>query len=260
MSEALVTVASIEPAVTVVSLKRPDKRNALNAGLMVELCEAIERLDCDGATRVILLRGEGPVFCAGLDLAEAQDIRLTTQSAELVARALLTLRRSRAVTIAAVHGAAIAGGAGLMTACDLVVAAEETRIGYPEVRRGLVAGLVATLLRRQIGERHARELLVLGELIDADRAYAMGLVNRVVPKNHLLDTARELADSVLKGAPHAIARSRALLDEMWPVPLEEALAHALTCHKEVRVSEEAMEGMRAFTAKRLPNWDPKSRG
>jgi methylglutaconyl-CoA hydratase len=255
----LIAVSAIKPAVVQVTLNRPDKRNALNVALMTALCEQIESQNQDGATRVIILRGEGPVFCAGLDLAEAQDPSLATQSAELVARVLLTIRRSRAVTIAAVHGAAIAGGAGLMTACDLVVAAEETRIGYPEVRRGLVAGLVTTLLRRQVGERHARELLVLGELIDAHRAHAMGLVNRVAPKDRTMESACALADSILKGAPGAIARSRVLLDELWPVPFEAGLAHALDCHKDIRVSEEAMEGMRAFTEKRLPDWDPRSR-
>lgn len=262
MSESLIHVETAKPSIALITLARPDKRNALNVELMTALCESVEALNRDKSIRVIILQGEGAVFCSGLDLAEAQDHTLVHQSAESVAQTLLTIRRSHAATIAAVHGAAIAGGAGIMMACDLVVAAEATRIGYPEVRRGLVASLVTLLLRRQIGERFARELLVLGELVDARVAHEMGLVNRVVPKDRLLTAAHELAAEILKGAPGAIERSRRLLDELWPRSFEDDLAYALECHKEVRTSEEAMEGMRAFLEKRLPTWDletPKNR-
>jgi methylglutaconyl-CoA hydratase len=258
MSAPLIRVETTKPAIALLTLARPDKRNALNMKLMTALCESMEALNRDESIRVTILRGEGAVFCSGLDLAEARDIGLAQQSAELVAQMLLAIRRSHATTIAAVHGVAIAGGAGLMTACDFVVAAEATRIGYPEVRRGLVASLVTLLLRRQIGERFARELLVLGELVDARVAREMGLVNRVVPKNEVLATAYELAAQVLKGAPGAIEQSRRHLDELWPRSFEEDLAQALEHHMRVRTSEEATEGMRAFTEKRLPNWDLNS--
>ncbi len=128
------------------------------------------------------------------------------------------------------------------------------------MRRGLVAGLVMTFLRRQLSERDARELLVLGELVDARRAQAMGLVNRVVPEGTALDGALKLAETVLKGAPGAIARSRKLLHELWPHGVEEDLRRALDYHKRARGSDEAMEGMSAFTDKRLPNWDPDYKG
>jgi len=143
-----------------------------------------------------------------------------------------------------------------MTACDFAIAAEGTRIGYPEVRRGLVASLVSSLLRRQIPERFMRELLVLGELVDAQQALEMGLVNRVSPRDEVLRVALEFAALILKGAPDAIAHSRRLVDELWPRPLEEDFSHALAHHKEIRRSDEALEGMRAFLEKRLPNWDP----
>ncbi len=256
MSEALVHTEILSPGVILVTLNRPDKRNALNINLMRSLCDRYDTLERDDTVRVAILRGEGPVFCSGLDLAEAQDLELAEQSAELVARMLLTVRRSHVVTIAAVHGAAVAGGAGLMTACDFVVAAEGTRIGYPEVRRGLVASLVSSFLRRQIPERFVRELLVLGELVDAQQALVMGLVNRVAPKDEVLRMAHEFAARILKGAPDAIAHSRRLVDDLWPRPLEEDLSRALAHHKEIRRSEEALEGMSAFLEKRPPNWDP----
>ncbi len=259
MSETLIRVIRDTPGIVVVRLNRPDKRNALNVPLMTALCDGFEVLNDDESVRVIVLAGDGPVFCAGLDLAEAQDATGAHQSAELIARILLTVHASRAATIAAVHGAAVAGGAGLMTACDLVVAAEDTKIGYPEVRRGLVAGLVTTLLRRQVSDRVTRELLILGELVDARTAQTMSLVNRVVAEQDLMPTALELGASVLKGAPGAVKRSRELLDTLWPTSLEDDLMQAMKWHNEVRASDEALEGMRAFTEKRLPKWDPDTR-
>src|SRR5256884_1795661 len=120
----------------------------------------------------------------------------------MVANTLVAISQTRLVTIAAVHGAAVAGGAGIMSACDFVVAAQKTKIGYPEVRRGLVAGLVMTFLRRQIGERNTRELVLGGELIEAERAREIGLVNRVVAPDQLMAEAQKFADSVLQGAPN----------------------------------------------------------
>ncbi len=132
----------------------------------------------------------------------------------MVAKTLITLSQTRLITIAAVHGAAVAGGAGIMSACDFVVAAERTKIGYPEVRRGLVAGLVMTFLRRQVGERNMRELLFGSELIDAERAREIGLVNRVVAQNDLMNKAQKFADSVLQGAPGALTQTKKLIEEL----------------------------------------------
>jgi len=160
---------------------------------------------------VIILRGEGPVFCAGLDLAEAFLPHNAERTARLVARVLRAIYQVPQVTFAAVQGAAIAGGAGLMSACDVVVAAQDARIGYPEVRRGLVAALVMTLLHRQVRERDARELLLLGELISSERALQIGLVNRVVPAEDLMAQAMSLARTALKAAPRPLAKPRKFL-------------------------------------------------
>jgi methylglutaconyl-CoA hydratase len=171
-----------------------------------------------------------------------------------VAKALITLAETRLVTIAAVHGAAVAGGAGIMSACDFVVAAEKTKIGYPEVRRGLVAGLVMTFLRRQVGERNMRELVLGGELIDAAHAREIGLVNCVVAPDQLMLEAQKFANSVLQGAPNAITQTKRLIEELWSTSVKEDVDLALKHHMQARESAEAREGIAAFNQKRPPNW------
>lgn len=254
MSDSLVLL-EVNRDIAVLTLNRPEKRNALNIPLLESLHKSVDLAHTHEA-RVIVLRGAGPVFCAGLDLSEAADAASAHASAQALARMFDSVVQSRAVTIAAVQGAAIAGGAGLMSACDLVIAEANAKIGYPEVRRGLVAALVMTFLRRQLRERDARELLVLGEVVSAGRAAEMGLVNRVVPEGAAVDSAMELADTVLRGAPGALAHTKQMLNDLWPRPLETDLAWALAQHKAVRTSREAREGVAAFNEKRKPNWDP----
>src|SRR6202171_4729033 len=181
----VVLIEKQSPQITLVTLNRPERRNSLTIELLNELIAAIKVASDEPGERVLILRGAGVAFCTGLDLKEAADEKRAHVTAELVAKTLITLAETRLVTIAAVHGAAVAGGAGIMSACDFVVAAEKTKIGYPEVRRGLVAGLVMTFLRRQLRERDLRELLLTSELIDARRAQEIGLVNRVVPAGEL---------------------------------------------------------------------------
>ena len=141
-----------------------------------------------------------------------------------------------------------------MSACDFVIAAEKTKIGYPEVRRGLVAGLVMTFLRRQVGERNMRELVLGGELINPDRAREIGLVNRVVPPNEIMNEAQKFADSVLQGAPSALAQTKRLIEELWSTSVKEDVDLALKHHMKARDSAEAREGIAAFNEKRRPNW------
>jgi methylglutaconyl-CoA hydratase len=141
-----------------------------------------------------------------------------------------------------------------MSACDFVIAAERTKIGYPEVRRGLVAGLVMTFLRRQLRERDLRELLLASELIDAERAHEIGLVNRVVPASELESEAQKVAGSILQGAPDAITNSKRLIEELWSTSVREDIEVALRHHMEARESAEAKEGIAAFNEKRPPDW------
>lgn len=141
-----------------------------------------------------------------------------------------------------------------MSACDFVIAAERTKIGYPEVRRGLVAGIVMTFLRRQLRERDLRELLLASELIEAERAHEIGLVNRVVPVGELEGAAQKIAASVLQGAPGAISNSKRLMEALWPTSVKQDIERALHHHLEARESAEAKEGIAAFNEKRPPNW------
>ena len=241
------------PQITVVTLNRPERRNALTIELLTELVAAIRLASDEPHERIIILRGAGAAFCTGLDL-KAATLQNAHAMAELVAETLLTLSQTRLITIAAVHGAAVAGGAGIMSACDFVVAAERTKIGYPEVRRGLVAGLVMTFLRRQVGERNIRELLLGSELINAERAKEIGLVNRVVAQEDLMSEAQKFADSVLQGAPGALAQTKHFIEELWWRSVKEDIDLAFKHHMEARESSEAREGIAAFNEKRPPNW------
>ncbi|HVI82317.1 MAG TPA: enoyl-CoA hydratase/isomerase family protein [Chthoniobacterales bacterium] len=250
----VVIIEKQTPQITVVTLNRPERRNSLTIELLSELMAAIKVASDQPEERVLILRGAGAAFCTGLDLKEAADQKKAHATAEVVAKTLIALAETRVVTIAAVHGAAVAGGAGIMSACDFVVAAEKTKIGYPEVRRGLVAGLVMTFLRRQVGERNMRELVLGGELIDAERAREIGLVNRVVPHSELMNDAQKFADSILQGAPNAIAQTKRLIEELWVTSAKQDVDRALTHHMRARESAEAREGIAAFNEKRKPNW------
>ena len=239
---------------TILTLNRPDRRNALTIDLMREIATAVENAAADTTQRVLILRGAGKAFCAGLDLNETTITERAHQSAEAVAQMLLAVSQTRLITIAQIHGAAVAGGAGLMSACDFVVAAERTKIGYPEAKRGLVAGLVMTFLRRQLRERDVRELLFTGDLITAERAREIGLVNRVVSPNELEDEVKKLSDSILQNAPGALASAKRLLEELWSTSVQQDVDRALQHHMEARESAEAKEGIAAFLEKRSPNW------
>lgn len=250
----VVLVEKQAPQVTLVTLNRPERRNSLTIELLNELVAAVKVASDQPDERILILRGAGAAFCTGLDLKEAADQKKAHATAEMVAKTLITLAETRLVTIAAVHGAAVAGGAGIMSACDFVVAAEKTKIGYPEARRGLVAGLVMTFLRRQVRERSLRELVLGGELIDAARALEIGLVNRVVPPDEVMNEAQKFADSVLQGAPGAIANTKRLIEELGATSVKKDVDLALKHHMQARESAEAREGIAAFNKKRKPNW------
>ena len=254
---SLVLVSRDGP-VTTATLNRPEKRNALNVGLLEQLGAAIAAAEKDSSQRILVLRGAGSVFCSGLDLQEASDPAVAEASGAQLERLLGAVGSTRLITIAGVQGAALAGGAGLMSACDLVVATADAKFGYPEVRRGIVPALIMTFLRRQLRERDARELLLLGKTFDASRALAIGLINRIVNETAALDReVRALIHSLLQGAPGAAAETKQFLAELWPVALAEDLARAHARHLSGRNSTEAREGIAAFNEKRSPQWAPR---
>jgi methylglutaconyl-CoA hydratase len=232
--------------ITHITLNRPEKRNALSIALLEQLCKAIKETIRMSSQRAIVLSGNGPTFCAGMDLEEASHHENLNPLTNLIAKALTSIYSAPLITVAAVNGAAIAGGAGVLSACDIVVAADNAKIGYPEIRHGLVAAQVSTLLVRQVHWRTVRELLLLGELIDSKRALEIGLINRVVPDHEVLKTAFALAAEAAKYAPEATAETKRLLSALEPHSFNDDLRIAIGIHRKARRSHSAMEGIRAF--------------
>jgi methylglutaconyl-CoA hydratase len=187
-------------------------------------------------------------------LDEAARAELAERSALCVAQTFRTIVNLPLVTVAAVHGAAYAGGAGLMACCDFIVAAHDLRICFPEVRRGLVPAFVAAVLRSRLRDGDLRELLLLAEPIDAPWALRMGLVDRVVPGDQLMAGVGAIAATILKGGSRAVRQTKCLLRDLDPTDREQLFARALEFHKQARLSEESREGLAAFRQHREPNW------
>lgn len=243
MNEKLLIVKNLAPHVVQITLNRPEKRNALSSALMEALLEAIQQTS---GARVLILDGAGPFFCAGLDLEEG------LSSSELIARLLYILATLPCVTIASVHGGAYAGGLGLASACDLVLASREALFALPELRRGLLPALVYQLLQDQVQRRFLHELILTGEAITAVRAHTIGLVNQVIAFEEREEMVHVYVQQVLKAAPHAVQLYK---KRLYQKPdLETAFQHALALHQEARSSSEAAEGLQAFREKRSPSW------
>ena len=245
---------TLMPGVVTLTLNRPELRNALNIEMVGALVDTVERLNEDEKCRVVIIKGAEEVFCAGLDLKEAIEHVKADQAAQLVARLLQTLWRLNPVTIASVHGAAIGGGAGLMAACDFVLVEEGTKIGFPEITRGLVAALVMTIIRRQVPLRQMRELLLLGDMIEAPQAKEMGLINQIIKPGKMEQEVSRLVDKLLKLPPYTTMVTKRLMHSLDPSSVPRDMEVALEQHREVRYSKEAQEGIEAFLEGRDPVW------
>lgn len=240
-------------AVGVITLNRPEKRNALDAETTDGLGLAIAALEDDPTVKVLVLTGAGDrAFCAGMDLSGVGAKRdRTVGSSRYMA---FVESGSAKPVIAAVNGAAVAGGFELMLACDLAVAADHARFGIPEVKRGLVAGAGGTLLPLLIPMPIALELGLTGELITAQRAYELGLVNRVVPGEDVLREALELAAVIAANSPTAVRVTRSLMYDTRELPASAAWERVKAALPEVLGGPDAIEGARAFMEKRAPRW------
>jgi enoyl-CoA hydratase len=239
--------------ILVITLNRPDARNAINLALAEGLAHALDTLDAESDLSVGVLTGAGKGFCAGMDLkAFARGERPWVAGrgfAGIVQRAAVK------PLVAAVEGFAVAGGLEVALSCDLIVAAEGAKLGIPEVKRSLVAAGGALLrLPRRIPYHIAMELALTGEPILAERAAQIGLVNRVVPAGGALDGAIALAEEVAAGAPLALVASKRILEEQWDWPSDEAFARQMQISEPVFSSEDAREGATAFAEKRAPVW------
>ena len=241
-------------------LNRPELRNALNEQVMNALAEALSALEKDDSCRVVVLAGRGPVFCAGGDLARMEQAAKMTQArsrseAMRFAKLLLRMHGYAKPLIARVHGPAFAGGMGLVSACDLVVAAEEAEFCLPEVRIGLVPAMISPYIVRALGEQHARRYMLTGERLPAREAHRIGFAHECVPAVELDARVEKLASQLAQAGPGALARSKKLLTRVAKAPVSLKLAgETAGLLAAVRTGEEAREGIRSFLEKRKPRW------
>lgn len=246
--------------VATLSLSRPDMRNALNPDMIGELTQALETLSGDSHVRVIVLRGEGAVFCAGADLNWLGDVSGQTkeevgEDSRRLQRLFTILNRCPKLTIARVHGAAMAGGFGLVACCDVAIAEKSTRFSISEVKLGLVPGLISAFLLGKIGPGHLRYLSRTGALIGAQQALNIGLVHVIADGMEELDQrVNEHVRMGLQASPEAIASCYGLLADIGADPSIDLEAKALAWNVSVRTSPEAREGIEAFLRRRPPAW------
>jgi enoyl-CoA hydratase/carnithine racemase len=246
----------VDGGVATVTLNRPDKRNAMSLALLDGLRAAMDDLDARADVRVVVVRGAGPAFCAGMDLREMQARRDAGGDPESGVTAVLQrVERSRHPTIALVHGDAIAGGCELALHCDLRIAAEPARFGMPLARIGLIVPFpLLQKLVEVIGPAHTRELLFTGQPVDARRALAMGMVHRLVPPAEIEDATYALARQIAANAPLSLAGIKAAL--LRAVALRERVEHADIDDlvRAAQLSADAAEGRRAMLEKRPPRF------
>jgi enoyl-CoA hydratase/carnithine racemase len=224
-------------AVRILTMNRPEKRNALNSELTQGLLDALNAADRDEAVGAIVLTGAGPGFCAGADLSEfkgLQDAQAAERRAELTMQLHLAFSRISKPIVSAINGAAMGGGAGLAIAGDLAVMAESAKLGYPEAKHGIVAAIVMANLVRQVGRKAAFELVALGEPIDAAHALEIGMVNRVTKEDEFLTVAVSLAEKLAAVARPAMAETKRLFHEVADLPLQAALERGRDTNRRMR--------------------------
>ena len=244
-------------------LSRPDKRNALKRVFIDQLNDAVEKLGRDTSLRVLILASEGSVFCAGMDLGEMQQ-RAESESgklewrsdSEVYAQLLLAIFRLPIPTIAALQGPAIAGGVGLILACDFVVASEKAFVILPEPARGIVAAIVTPLLIHRIGAGPATHLLLSGEKMSAHRAAEVGLAYSVTEQDNLENEIGSLVRSIMTGSHSALAMTKNHVHDCSG-NLERQLTRSISVSAEARETADAREGLAAFLEKRKPKWQPQ---
>lgn len=255
------TKLQVHGSTATLTLNRPDKRNALSRELIKELRQALDDVHQERRVRGVVLTAAGNVFCAGMDLSEMlsaadQDDRhqqWQVDSSEYHDLIEAMLRFPKPL-IAAVNGPAVAGGAGLVMACDLVVASQSASFGFPEPRRGVVAGMVAPLLAFRIGGARAAYLLLTAESIDADEAHRYGIFHEIVPTEKTWARANELVGQIAQSAPEAVQMTKRLLNETIGEALLSQLAAGTAVSATSRTTEAAAEGLKAFREKRAPKW------
>jgi enoyl-CoA hydratase len=251
MSDSVLT--EVDQGVLVVTINRPEARNAINTETAVAIGEAMERLDDDRSLVAGVITGAGGTFCAGMDLKAF----LAGERPSIPGRGFAGIVEQPPVKpiVAALEGYAIAGGFEIALACDMLVAADDAKFGLPEVKRGLVAAGGGLLrLPQRVPYHLAMEWSLTGELIPAQRGYEVGLVNRITPKGGALDEALRMAKAIAANGPLAVAASKRILVEAPEWPAAERFDRQREINEPVRSSEDAREGATAFKEKRAPRW------
>lgn len=251
-------LVSDDGAIRTITLNRPERRNAMTPEMQTELIGSMEDA-ASGKCRIVVIKGAGEAFCSGLDLAALQGMNDKTPAehridAERIARLLRTIYELPKPTIAAVHGAAIAGGTGLATICDFTLAVPAAKFGFTEARIGFVPALVSAFLALQVGDKRARDLLLTARLFDAAEAYRLGLVNEIVAPEDLDARVQSLAQILLENSPESQGATKRLLAGQNRAWLDAAIAYAMEANARARETADFKEGIAAFLEKRKPIW------
>jgi methylglutaconyl-CoA hydratase len=241
-----------------ITLNRPDKRNAVSAQMIADLQSALDEIE-KTHIRVVLLTGAGKAFCAGMDLEMLAAIAKQTpaenqEDSRRIAKMLRRLWSFPRPMIAAVNGAAYAGGCGIATLCDFTLAVPEAKFGYTEVKIGFLPAIVSVFLTRQIGEKRARDLLLTGRIIDAAEAKEFGLVSEIVPPEKLMERAHELAGTLIAASPLSLSRAKRLLISSQAQSIDHDLERAILENARIRCTPDFKEGLASFLEKRKPVW------
>ena len=247
-----------DSGIATITLNRPDKRNAISFELIDDLLHALHEVETSDAL-VLIITGAGKAFCSGMDLENLKGLlgrspEQNLEDSQTMVRLFRSLYEFPKVTIAAVNGAAIAGGTGLALLCDFTLAVPETKFGYTEVRIGFVPAIVSTFLLRQVGEKHARDLLLTGRLFASDEAARMGLINEIVAAENLITRARELAASLMENSPASLRATKKLLSDHGRAELDQQIATAVRENAAIRTTADFREGITSFLEKRKPVW------
>ena len=241
-----------------ITLNRPDKRNAITTTMISELLTALDVIE-KSHTRVVILTGAGKCFCAGIDLEMLAAIAKQSPSenqedSRRIAKMLRRIWSFPRPMIAAVNGAAYAGGCGIATLCDFTIATTEAKFGYTEVKIGFLPAIVSVFLTRQIGEKRSRDLLLTGRIISAAEAKEFGMVSEVVPAERLLDRVQELVAELIAASPSSVTRAKHLLTSSAAAGLDHDLERAILENARIRCTPDFKEGIASFLEKRKPMW------
>ena len=251
---------SVEQRIATVVLNRPEKRNALNSQFVRELEETFTKIDKDKYTKVVIIKAEGEVFCAGADLEYLKQLQQNTFEENLedstqLKNLFYRIYHSDKIIVAQMHGHAIAGGAGIITLCDFVFASNQAMIGYTEVKIGFIPAIVTLFLIKKAGEGRAKQLLLSGDLIDAETAVNFGLVYKVVAAERLESSVLDFAERLVsENSGESMKLTKQLIDKVNKLNEDEALEYAARLNAKARESEDCKKGIQAFLEKRKISW------